>query len=53
MSDFFTRLTLFLAEKFSNIPSQLRAFRYLILFIFIVLTVFFAADYQSFNWIQV
>ena len=49
MSDFFTRLTLYLAEIFSNIPSQLRAFRYLILFIFIVLTVFFAAGLPKFQ----
>ncbi len=49
MSDFFTRLTLYLAEIFSNIPSQLRAFRYLILFIFIVLTAFFAAGLPKFQ----
>ena len=49
MSDFFTRLTLYLAEIFSNIPSQLRTFRYLILFIFIVLTAFFAAGLPKFQ----
>ena len=49
MSDIFTKLTLLLAEKFSNIPSRLRAFRYLILFVFVVLTAFFAAGLPKFQ----
>ncbi len=48
-SDFFTSLSLFLANYFSNIPAKLRPYRYFGLALFIVTTLFFAVGIPKFQ----
>ena len=48
-SDFFTSMSLFLADYFSNIPSKLKPHRYFWLPVFIFLTVFFALGFPRFQ----
>ena len=48
-SDFFTSLSLFLANYFSNIPEKLRPYRYFGLALFIGSTIFFAVGIPKFQ----
>ena len=49
LSNFFTSCSLFLAEYFSNIPSRIRPYRYYVIVIFMITTIFFSIGIPEFQ----